>query len=228
MPVGIGTPDAIAKAVIIKLGARTHALDTDQRSLALPLSPRRPAASSSRCPSNPNAAPARLLHALPAERRGRAVGGQDDPARHRAAGALAGARPAAPAPRGAAKFPAPKLKKLTAKFSFTRKVATVKLTMRVSKAFAGTVKLFPIVKGKSAKAKRAAKKAIASKSIKGRGGRNVAVVVRFKTKGMRFPLKLRMTIGLRDPRGGPTRTITKGLLLQKRPKPVAKILAKAK
>ncbi len=53
-------------------------------------------------------------------------------------------------------------------------------------------------------------------------------MVRFKTKGMRFPLKLRMTIGLRDPRGGPTRTITKGLLLQKRPKPVAKILAKAK
>ncbi len=100
--------------------------------------------------------------------------------------------------------------------------------MRVSKAFAGTVKLFPLPKGKSAKAKRKAKKAIVSKSIKGRGGRNVAVVVRFKTKGMRFPLKLRMTIGLRDPRGGPTRTITKGLLLQKRPKPVAKILAKAK
>ena len=130
--------------------------------------------------------------------------------------------------RAAAKYPAPKLKKLSAKFSFTRKVATVKLTMRVSKAFAGTVKLFPLPKGKSAKAKRKAKKAIVSKSIKGRGGRNVAVVVRFKTKGMRFPLKLRMTIGLRDPRGGPTRTITKGLLLQKRPKPVAKILAKAK
>ena len=134
---------------------------------------------------------------------------------------------AGPAP-GAAKYPAPKLKKLSAKFSFTRKVATVKLTMRVSKAFAGTVKLFPLPKGKSAKAKRKAKKAIVSKSIKGRGGRNVVVVVRFKTKGMRFPLKLRMTIGLRDPRGGPTRTITKGLLLQKRPKPVAKILAKAK
>ena len=131
-------------------------------------------------------------------------------------------------PAPAARYPAPRLKKLSAKFSFTRKVATVKLTMRVSKAFAGTVKLFPLPKGKSAKAKRKAKKAIVSKSIKGRGGRNVVVVVRFKTKGMRFPLKLRMTIGLRDPRGGPTRTITKGLLLQKRPKPVAKILAKAK
>ena len=56
----------------------------------------------------------------------------------------------------------------------------------------------------------------------------MSVVLRFSIKGKRFPLKLRMTIGLRDPRGGPTRTITKGLLLQKTPKPVARILAKAK
>jgi hypothetical protein len=37
-----------------------------------------------------------------------------------------------------------------------------------------------------------------------------------------------MTIGLRDPRGGPTGVTTKGLLLTKRPKPTARILAKAK
>ena len=108
------------------------------------------------------------------------------------------------------------------------KVATVRAHDAGQQGVRGDRKLFPLPKGKSAKAKRKAKKAIVSKSIKGRGGRNVVVVVRFKTKGMRFPLKLRMTIGLRDPRGGPTRTITKGLLLQKRPKPVAKILAKAK
>ena len=35
MPVGIGTPDAIAKAVLLKLGATTHATDADQRSLSL-------------------------------------------------------------------------------------------------------------------------------------------------------------------------------------------------
>jgi len=212
VPVGIGTPDAIAKAVIIKLGATTHALDVDQRSLSLNFAAA-PGGISVTMPTSANAAPPgyyqlfRLDTGLPVPSPVPVLGGP---------------------PPGAASYPAPKLKKLSAKFSFTRKVATVKLTMRVSKAFAGTVKLFPIVKGKSAKAKRAAKKAIVTKSIKGRGGRNVTVVVRFKTKGMRFPLKLRMTIGLRDPRGGPTRTITKGLLLQKRPKPVAKILAKAK
>jgi len=56
----------------------------------------------------------------------------------------------------------------------------------------------------------------------------VKVVVRFSRKGKRFPLKLRMTIGLTDARGGPTGTVTKGLLLTTKPKPAAKILARAR
>ena len=56
VPVGIGTPDAIAKAVIIKLGATTHALDVDQRSLSLNFSAA-PGGISVAMPSSANAAP---------------------------------------------------------------------------------------------------------------------------------------------------------------------------
>jgi hypothetical protein len=228
VPVGIGTGDAIAKAVLVKLGSRTHALDTDQRSIELPVAGV-PGGVQFTTPGNPNAAPpgyymlflingqgvpsvARMLrldHGLPAP-----------PAIPPQPGAGAGG--------GGAQFPAPKIKKLTAKLSVKKRVATVRLTLRAGAAFRGTVRLFPLPKGKSAKAKRAAKKAIVGKNFAGRGGRNVKVILRFSTKGKRFPLKLRMTIGLRDPRGGPVRTVTKGLLLQTTPTPKARILAKAR
>jgi Domain of unknown function (DUF1929) len=228
VPVGIGTGDAIAKAVLVKLGSRTHALDVDQRSIELPVVGV-PGGVQFTTPGNPNAAPPgyymlfllngsgvpsvakmiRLDHGLPAP-----------PAIPPQPGAGAGG--------GAAQFPAPKIKKLTAKLSVKKRVATVRLTLRVGAAFRGTVRLFPLPKGKSAKAKRAARKAIVSKNFAGRGGRNVGVILRFSTKGKRFPLKLRMTIGLSDARGGPVRTVTKGLLLQTTPKPKARILAKAR
>ncbi len=231
VPVGIGTPDAIAKAVIIKLGATTHALDVDQRSLSLPFSAA-PNGISVTMPSNPNAAPPGYYQLFLLNAQG--VPSVSTMLRIDAGLPVPSAVPVVGGAGPAAKYPAPRLKRLKAKVTFKRGKATLKLTMRVSKAFAGTVKLYPLPKlnGLSAKAKRKAKrlakKPIASKSIRGRGGRNVTVVVRFSTKGKRFPLKLRMTIGLRDPRGGPTRTTTKGLLLLKTPKPTARILAKAK
>ena len=111
--------------------------------------------------------------------------------------------------------------------TFKRGFATVKLSFKASKAFTGTVKLFPIAKGKKGKAKLV-NKAIASKTIKGVGNKTFAATIRFSVKGKRFPLKLRMTIALKDKRGGATRTTTKGLLLIKSPKPTARILARAR
>jgi hypothetical protein len=232
VPVGIGTPDAIAKAVIIKLGATTHALDVDQRSLSLSFSAA-PNGITVNMPSSPNAAPPGYYQLFLLNAQG--VPSVSRMIRIDTGLPVPSAVPVVGGPGAtAARYPAPKLKRLKARVSFKRGKATLKLTLRASKAFAGTVKLYPLPKlnGLSAKAKRKAKrlakKPIASKSMKGRGGRNVSVVVRFSTKGKRFPLKLRMTIGLRDPRGGPTGTTTKGLLLQKTPKPKARILAKAK
>jgi hypothetical protein len=130
---------------------------------------------------------------------------------------------------GVAKLPAPKISKLKATVTFKKGFATVRLSFKASKAFKGTVKLFPL--GKKIKGKAARKlitKAIVAKSVAGPGGRTVAAKIRFSVKGKRFPLKLRMTIALRDKRGGTTRTITKGLLLRKSPKPTARILARAR
>ena len=227
VPVGIGTADGgIAKAVMIKLGARTHALDTDQRSLEMPVAPVAGGVQFT-TPSNPNAAPPGYYMLF-------LVNAQGVPSVAKMIRLDAGlpAPPAVPPAAGgggaAPSFPPPKLKKLSAKLSIKKRIATLTLTMRVSKAFKGTVKLYPLPKGKGPKARRAAKKAIASKTFAGRGGRKVKVMVRFSIKGKRFPLKLRMTIGLRDARGGPTRTVTKGLLLTTKPKPAAKILARAK
>jgi hypothetical protein len=233
VPVGIGTADGIAKAVLLKLGATTHATDADQRSIELPVAPVAGGIQFT-TPTNAAAAPPGYYMLF-------LLNGQGVPSVAKIMRLDSGlpAPPPVPPQAGpgvgaAAKYPAPKLKRLKASVSFKRGKATLKLTMRASKAFAGNVKLYPLpkLKGLSAKAKRKAKrlakKPIAGKSIKGRGGRNVTVVVRFSTKGKRFPLKLRMTIGLRDPRGGPTGTTTKGLLLQKTPKPKARILAKAK
>jgi Galactose oxidase-like, Early set domain len=226
VPVGIGTTDGgIAKAVLLKLGATTHATDADQRSLELPVAPVTGGIQFT-TPSNPNAAPPGYYMLF-------LVNSAGVPSVAKMIRLDTGIPAPSPVPvvgggPGAGGFPAPKLKRLSAKVSFKRGKAILKLTLRTNKAFVGNVKLFPLPKGKSAKARRAAKKPIVSKSIKGRGGRNVVVVVRFSIKGKRFPLKLRMTIGLRDPRGGPTRVTTKGLLLKKRPKPTARILAKAK
>ena len=129
----------------------------------------------------------------------------------------------------AAKRPAPKISKLKASVTFKKGFATVRLSFKASKAFKGTVKLFPL--GKKIKGKAARKlitKAIVAKSVGGPGNRTVAAKLRFSVKGKRFPLKLRMTIALRDKRGGTTRTVTKGLLLKKSPRPTARILARAR
>ena len=112
--------------------------------------------------------------------------------------------------------------------TFKRGFATVKLSFKASKAFKGSVKLFPIAKAKKGSKAKLVNKAIASKTIKGVGNKTFAATIRFSVKGKRFPLKLRMTIALKDKRGGATRTTTKGLLLIKSPKPTARILARAR
>jgi hypothetical protein len=229
VPVGVGTPDAagVAKAVLLKLGATTHATDADQRSLELPVSQVAGGVQFT-TPSNPNAAPPGYYMLF-------LVNGQGVPSvasMIRLDTGLAAPSPIPTPPGGGgpgAKLPAPKISKLKATVTFKNGFATVRLSFRASKAFKGTVKLFPL--GKRIKGKAARKlitKAIVSKNVAGPGGRTVAAKIRFSVKRKRFPLKLRMTIALRDKRGGTTRTITKGLLLKKSPKPTARILARAR
>ncbi len=225
VPVGIGTPDAIAKAVIIKLGATTHALDTSQRSLSLNFVAA-PGGISVTMPSSANAAPPGYYQLFLVNAAGvpsvakfiRLDTGLPAPS----------AIPVVTPPPGTAAFPAPKISKLKATVSFKKGFATVKLSFKASKAFTGSVKLFPIAKARKGSKAKLINKAIASKTIKGVGSKTFAATIRFSVKGKRFPLKLRMTIALKDKRGGATRTTTKGLLLIKSPKPTARILARAR
>ena len=226
VPVGIGTPDAIAKAVIIKLGATTHALDTDQRSLSLNFVAA-PGGISVTMPTSANAAPPGyyqlfLLNAAGVPSVAKFI---------RIDTGLPVPSPtpvATPGGGGGPAFPAPKISKLKATVKFKRGFATVKLSFKASKAFTGSVKLFPIAKAKKGSKAKLINKPIASKTIKGVGNKTFAATIRFSVKGKRFPLKLRMTIALKDKRGGTTRTTTKGLLLIKSPKPKARILARAR
>jgi hypothetical protein len=228
VPVGIGTPDAagIAKAVLLKLGATTHATDADQRSLELPVSQVTGGVQFT-TPSSPNAAPPGYYMLF-------LVNGQGVPSVAKMVRIDSGlpvppAIPPAGGGGGAAGFPAPKVSKISATWSIKNGKAVVRVAFRASKAFKGSVRLFPL--GKKIKGKNARKlvnKPLAAKAITGRAGKKVTATIRFSMKGKRFPLTLRLTIGVKDKRGGPTRTITKGLLLKKAPKPTARILAKAR
>ena len=104
--------------------------------------------------------------------------------------------------------------------TFAGRAATVRFVLRTSAAFRGTLGLYPVGKGKKAKA---LKRALVSKRIAGKGGRNVVLTARFSTTGKRFPLKLRMFMRLRDPRGGGDRVIARSLLLRRSP-PSARFL----
>jgi Domain of unknown function (DUF1929) len=227
VPVGIGTPDAIAKAVIIKLGSTTHALDTSQRSLTLSFAAA-PGGISVTMPSSANAAPPGYYQLFLLNAAG--VPSMSKFIRIDTGLPVPSAVPVIPGPPGggAAALPAPKISKLKATVKFKKGFATVKLSFKASKAFKGTVKLFPIAKAKKGSKAKLIKKPIVSKSISGAGTKLFAATIRFSVKGKRFPLKLRMTIALKDKRGGTTRTTTKGLLLIKTPKPKARILARAR
>ena len=229
-PINVGTPDAagVAKAVLLKLGATTHATDADQRSLELPVSQVAGGVQFT-TPSNPNAAPPGYYMLF-------LVNGQGVPSmakmiRVNTADALASLLPAPPGggtTTTTPKLPAPKISKLKATVTFKRGFAIVRLRFKASKAFKGTVKLFPIAKARKGSKAKLVKKAMATKTIKGVGHKAFAARIRFSVKGKRFPLKLRMTIALKDKRGGATRTTTRGLLLIKSPKPKARILARAR
>ncbi|MGE0026855.1 MAG: galactose oxidase-like domain-containing protein [Thermoleophilia bacterium] len=229
VPVGIGTPDAIAKAVIISLGATTHANDMNQRSLSLNVTPAAGGVSVT-MPSSMNAAPPGyyqlfLLNAAGVPSVSRII-------------RLDTGLPTPPATPGAPDTviqgpapnvrPTPKLKRITATVKFARNRATVTARLKASAPFKSTVRLFPLPKGQSKRAKILASRAISSKTVTGAEGRDVAVMLRFSTKGRRFPLKLRMTIRLEDKRGGTVGTITKGLLVRKAPKPRVTVLARAR
>ncbi len=92
---------------------------------------------------------------------------------------------------------------------FTRGAATVRLVLKTGSAFRGTLGLYPVRKGIGG---RAIKRALVSKKIAGRGGRNVVLPARFSTTGKTFPLKLRLAMRLKDPRGGGNRIVTRSIL----------------
>ena len=70
---------------------------------------------------------------------------------------------------------------------------------------------------------KALKRALVSKKISGRGGRNVVLPARFSTTGKSFPLKLRLAMRLKSPSGGGTRIVTRSILLRRSP-PSARFL----
>ncbi|MEZ0286131.1 MAG: hypothetical protein ACAH79_12980, partial [Thermoleophilia bacterium] len=114
----------------------------------------------------------------------------------------------------------PKVKRLRVGVVFTRGAATVRLVLKTSAPFRGTLGLYPVRKGVGGKA---LKRALVSKKISGRGGRNVVLPARFSTTGKSFPLKLRLAMRLKSPSGGGTRIVTRSILLRRSP-PSARFL----
>jgi hypothetical protein len=112
------------------------------------------------------------------------------------------------------------VKRLRVGVVFTRGAATVRLVLKTGTAFRGTLGLYPVRKGIGG---RAVKRALVSKKIAGRGGRNVVLPARFSTTGKAFPLKLRLAMRLKDPRGGANRIVTRSILLRRSP-PSARFL----
>ena len=71
--------------------------------------------------------------------------------------------------------------------------------LKTDVTFRGTLGLYPTRKGRGG---RALRRALVSKRIAGPGGRNVVLPARVSTTGKAFPLKLRLAMRLKDPRGG--------------------------
>jgi hypothetical protein len=133
------------------------------------------------------------------------------------AGAVGGAGAGA---AGAGRISPPRVKRLRVKVVFSRGAATVRLVLKTDAAFRGTLGLYPVRKGKGG---RAIKRALVSKKISGRGNRNVGLSARFSTSGKRFPLKVRLALRLKDPRGGAVRSVSRSILLRRSP-PSARFL----
>lgn len=220
-PFTIGSPSQVSRAVLMAPSAVTHGNDMNQRHVELAISPSAVGVVAASPPS-PNVAPPGpyllfLLNAqgIPSAARWIWVG-VPAPAAARTGGG--GAAPGGPA--AGARISPPKVKRLRVGVTFAGRAATVRFVLRTSAAFRGTLGLYPVGKGKKAKA---LKRALVSKRIAGKGGRNVVLTARFSTTGKRFPLKLRMFMRLRDPRGGGDRVITRSLLLRRSP-PSARFL----
>ena len=222
-PFTIGASGQVSRAVLMSPGATTHANDMNQRHVELAIAPSG-AGLVATSPPSPNVAPPGpymlyLLNAqgVPSTARWVWVGVPVPPG-------YAGAGPGGPGAggpgAGGARISPPKVKRLRVGVRFAGRAATVRFVLRTSGAFRGALGLYPVSKGKKAKA---LKRALVSKRIAGKGGRNVVLTARFSTTGKRFPLKLRMFMRLRDPRGGGDRVITRSLLLRRSP-PSARFL----
>ncbi|MGD9695157.1 MAG: galactose oxidase-like domain-containing protein [Thermoleophilia bacterium] len=234
--IGVGTPDAVSRVTLMKLGANTHALDVDQRLLNLPFTAAAGGVSVT-LPSDPTAAPPGyyqlfVLNASGVPSAGSMIridAGLPSPS------PTPGGPGAGQPPVQTQKYPAPTLKGLKAKVAFRGSTARITLRVKASATFSGQVRLMQarkvtkrvVVKGKKVTRKVTVYKALSKRPIAGVGNRFFTVVSNISTKGKRFPLKLRLQVQLMDRRGGPTRTINRGLLITKKgTKGTAKVLKK--
>jgi hypothetical protein len=222
----IGASGQVSRAVLMAPGATTHANDMNQRHVELAITPTAGGVLAASPPS-PNVAPPGpymlyLLNAqgVPSAARWVWVGVPVPPGYSAGAGAGAVGPGVAGAGAAARRISPPKVKRLRVGVVFTRGAATVRLVLKTGSAFRGTLGLYPVRKGIGG---RAIKRALVSKKIAGRGGRNVVLPARFSTTGKRFPLKLRMAMRLKDPRGGANRIVTRSILLRRSP-PSARFL----
>jgi Galactose oxidase-like, Early set domain/Kelch motif len=228
----IGASGQVSRAVLMAPGATTHANDMNQRHVELAISPTAGGVLAA-APPSPNVAPPGpymlfLVNAqgVPSAARWVWVGVPVPPGFSAGAGAGAvggagaGAAGAGAGAAGAQRISPPRVKRLRVRVVFTRGAATVRLVLATDSAFRGTLGLYPVRRGIGG---RAIKRALVSKKVAGRGGRNVVLPARFSTSSKRFPLKLRLALRLKDPRGGADRIVSRSILLRRSP-PSARFL----
>jgi hypothetical protein len=224
----IGASGQVSRAVLIAPAATTHSNDMNQRHVELAITPSAGGVLAASPPSSNVAPPGPymlfLLNAqgVPSAARWVWVGVPVPPGYSAGAGAGAVGSGSPGAGAGATRISPPKVKRLRVRVVFTRGAATVRLVLRTNSAFRGSLGLYPVRKGQG-KSRRAAARALVSKKIAGKGGRNVVLSARFSTKGKRFPLKLRLALRLRDPRGGGDRLVSRSIVLRRSP-PSARFL----
>ena len=191
----LGTPDggSVVQVSLVRLGATTHALDVNQRLLALPFAPA-PGGLVVTAPSDPTAAPPGYYQLFLVSGNGAVSTGRiirlDSVLR-----------------------PAPTVRILGASARLARGIARVRIRIRASTRFAGTLALAPVGSGK------APRKALASRAVKGPGRRAVTLSVGFPLRKLGSTSRIRVRLSLRDARGGPVRTVSKVVMALSKGRP---------
>jgi hypothetical protein len=217
---GVGTAEGagVVQVSLLRLGATTHALDTDQRLLALPFA-QTPGGLVTTMPSDPTAAPPGFYQlflvsntgAVSPGRMVRLDAGFPDPPDVPAPAAGAGGRPGAgvAARRKSLRRP-PKIKILDATVRMTTTFGRIRVTVRSDRKFVGAIKLLPVSRGNTAK------RPLTSKAVKGPARKTVDLTAVFTRKRLGSTIRMRVRLVVRDARGGRPRTLSDVVPLDRR------------